>query len=118
MEKHGGHSAPAALAFNSHRATMPTGRITFPPNAMKTKSDTDLLPEYDFSGGVRGKYVARLARGNNIVVLARDVQRLFPDSVAVNTALRALGVAVKAARDGGAAPRRAVRRRRRAEPVA
>lgn len=85
---------------------------------MKTRSDTDLLPGYDFSGGVRGKYVARLARGSNIVVLDRDVQRLFPNAVAVNTALRALGAAVKAARDGGTAPRRAVRRRVRAEPVA
>ena len=46
--------------------------------------------EYDFSGGVRGKYAARYARGSNVVVLDRDVARLFPDSDSVNRALRAL----------------------------
>lgn len=43
---------------------------------------TALLPEYDFSAGVRGKYAARVAKGSNIVVLDKDVQRLFPDSAA------------------------------------
>jgi hypothetical protein len=54
-----------------------------------------MLPEYDFTRGVRGKYVARLAKGSNVVVLDRDVQRMFPDSAAVNAALRALGKAVE-----------------------
>ena len=52
--------------------------------------DPDLLKEYDFSKGVRGKYVQRLAAGSNIVVLAPDVAELFPDSESVNEALRAL----------------------------
>lgn len=52
--------------------------------------DPDMLDEYDFSGGVRGKYAARYKAGSNIVVLAPDVARLFPDSDAVNDALRAL----------------------------
>jgi hypothetical protein len=43
---------------------------------------------YDFSGGERGKYAARYAEGTNVVVLAPDVAALFPDSVAVNEALR------------------------------
>lgn len=56
----------------------------------KKQSDPDLLPEYDFSNGVRGKYVQRLAAGSNIVVLAPDVAELFPDSESVNEALRTL----------------------------
>jgi hypothetical protein len=57
-----------------------------------------MLPEYDFSGGVRGKYVGRLVKGSNVVVLDRDVQKLFPDSASVNAALRALGKAVEVTR--------------------
>jgi hypothetical protein len=45
---------------------------------------------YDFSGGVRGKYAARYAEGTNVVVLAPDVAEVFPDSFAVNEALRTL----------------------------
>jgi len=56
----------------------------------------DMLDEYDFSKGVRGKYAKRYAEGTNIVVLAPDVAEFFPDSESVNTALRALvGVARK-----------------------
>ena len=32
---------------------------------MKKQTDSDFLPEYDFSAGVRGKYVTRLAKGTN-----------------------------------------------------
>jgi hypothetical protein len=46
--------------------------------------------EYDFSGGVRGTYAARLRGGSNIVVLDPDVAVAFPDSRAVNRALRGL----------------------------
>ena len=53
-------------------------------------ADPDLLPEYDFSKGVRGKYVQRLAASSNVVVVAPDVALLFADSDAVNEALRAL----------------------------
>lgn len=59
----------------------------------KTKTEEEsnnMLPEYDFSGGVRGKYAARYAAGTNVVVLAPDVAKVFPDSVAVNEALRTL----------------------------
>lgn len=45
-------------------------------------------PDIDFSGGVRGKYAARFAEGTNVVVLAPDVAEVFPDSLAVNEALR------------------------------
>ena len=52
--------------------------------------DPDMLDEYNFSSGVRGKYAERYAAGSNIVVLAPDVAPMFPDLDAVNDALRAL----------------------------
>lgn len=52
--------------------------------------DDDVLPEYDFTGGVRGKYAARMAEGSNVVVLDEDVASIFPDSESVNRALRLL----------------------------
>ena len=59
------------------------------PAAKKVKRDSDeMRPEYDFSGGVRGKYAARFARGTNVVVLAPDVADAFKTSKAVNAALR------------------------------
>ncbi len=56
----------------------------------KTRRDPDMLDEYDFSKGIRGKYIKRLATGSNIVVLSPDVAEIFPDSDSVNEALRAL----------------------------
>ena len=50
----------------------------------------DMLAEYDFSGGVRGKYAKRYHQGSNIVVLDPDVAERFPNSEAVNRALRSL----------------------------
>ncbi len=52
--------------------------------------DEDMLDEYDFRGGVRGKYASRYAEGTNVVVLWPDVAKVFPNSEAVNTALRKL----------------------------
>lgn len=48
------------------------------------------VPDIDFSGGVRGKYAARYAESTNIVVLSPDVAEVFPNSEAVNEALRTL----------------------------
>ena len=50
----------------------------------------EMRDEYDFRGGVRGKYAQRFAQGSNIVVLDEDVARIFPDSASVNRALREL----------------------------
>ena len=67
--------------------------------AAKKKPAPDMLGEYDFSKGVRGKYAKRYAEGTNVVVLAPDVAEFFPDSESVNRALRALvGVARKSVR--------------------
>ena len=51
----------------------------------------EMLPEYDFSGGVRGKYASRFAKDTIMVVLDPDVAKVFPDPNSVNKALRALG---------------------------
>ncbi len=58
--------------------------------AAKPKRDPDMLAEYDFSQGVRGKYAQRYSEGTNLVALSPDVAEFFPDSEAVSTALRAL----------------------------
>ncbi|MGH7493195.1 MAG: hypothetical protein ACREOO_12480 [bacterium] len=58
--------------------------------APKSRRDHDMLEEYDFSKGVRGKYVKRLSAGTNIVVLSPEVAKIFPDSDSVNEALLAL----------------------------
>lgn len=50
----------------------------------------EILPEYDFRGGERGKYAARYVEGTNVVVLDPDVAAVFPTAAAVNSALRAL----------------------------
>lgn len=46
--------------------------------------------EYDFSKGVRGVTAARYREGTNVIVLDPSVMDVFPDSEAVNEALRAL----------------------------
>jgi len=63
--------------------------------ATKPRRDSDMLDEYDFSNGMRGKYVKRLAAGSNIVVLSPDVAEIFSDSDSVNEALRALAKLVR-----------------------
>jgi hypothetical protein len=70
----------------------------------------DMLPEYDFAAGVRGKHYAAHREGHTVkihkadgttdvhyftledgaVMLEPDVRQYFPDSDAVNKALRAL----------------------------
>ena len=58
-------------------------------------NDPDMLDEYDFSEGVRGKYTARYSEGTNVVVIDPDVARYFPDHDSVNEALRSLLPIVK-----------------------
>jgi hypothetical protein len=49
-----------------------------------------MLPEYDFTDAVRGKYFERYRAGTNVVLLDPDVAAVFPDSATVNRALREL----------------------------
>ena len=54
-----------------------------------------MRPEYDFSGAARGRTAARCAEGANVVVVGHDVLDVFPDSAAVNEALRALAPVIR-----------------------
>jgi hypothetical protein len=54
------------------------------------RRNAQMRTEYDFRGGIRGKYAARYAEGTNIVRLDADVARAFPTARAVNKALRSL----------------------------
>ena len=56
----------------------------------RTSHQDDVLPEYDFTGAVRGKYYERYRQGTNVVLLDPDVAAVFRDSVAVNDTLRRL----------------------------
>lgn len=54
----------------------------------KMAPDPDLTRENDFSGGVRGKYLAAYEEARVSVVLEPDVAARFPDAASVNRALR------------------------------
>ena len=53
--------------------------------------DDDLAPRpLDLSKAVRGKYFDRMQAGTNVILLEPDLLDTFPDSEAVNEALRSL----------------------------
>lgn len=63
--------------------------------------------EYDFTAedfrkAERGKYAARYAEGVNIVKIDADLAKIFPDSAAVNQALRALASVIESHRQNAA----------------
>ena len=73
--------------------------------------ENDMRSEYDFAsmpGGVRGKYVDRLRRESNIVVLAPDIAQAFPTGEAVNAALRGMLDTTRAVRTHGGLPNTAL----------
>lgn len=70
----------------------------------------DLRPEYDLSklkGGVRAKYYERARAGTNLVLIEPDLAIVFPDTDAVNRALRLLADTAEAAAGSPRRPRRA-----------
>jgi len=78
------------------------------PAKVRERLDPDrdtMLPEYDFSNAVRGRTAGRYREGTNVVLLDPDVSALFPDSTAVNEALRTFARLVR--------PRRSSRSKRR-----
>lgn len=68
----------------------------------------EMRPEYDFRGGVRGKYAARFAPGRpvRVVVLAPDVADAFGSARSINAALRRVLRERKAKRATGSRSRR------------
>ncbi len=85
-------------------------RHELPPPMNKNDELKDTHPEYDFSGGVRGKHFREMHQGYRVtihdedgsvtfkeyapdegwVALDPDVRRYFPDSESVNRTLRSL----------------------------
>jgi hypothetical protein len=57
---------------------------------MSNDKDTlrDEYPDNLIRSGVRGKYAKSYREGTNIVLIDPDLHKLFPDSAAVNRALR------------------------------
>ena len=93
-----GHVGPP----RGHRgleSSVPGWQLDMNGNSMKKNkrrarplgSDEDTMrPEYDFSKAVRGVTAARYAEGTNVVLLDPDVAEIFPDTRAVNEALRTI----------------------------
>lgn len=58
---------------------------------MSSSKPDELRPEYPadlIRSGVRGKYAERYREGTNLVPIDPDLRRHYPDSEAVNRALR------------------------------
>ncbi len=56
----------------------------------KVEAADEMEQEYDIRGGVRGKYAEQYRQGTNLILLDADVAAVFPDTAAVNRALRLL----------------------------
>ena len=67
----------------------------------KMTNDRDMLSEYDFSKGGRGKYAKRHAEGTSVVVSEPDVAEFFPDHDSVNNSLRNLAAVIASQRTIG-----------------
>jgi hypothetical protein len=63
-------------------------------------NDPDMLEEYNFSKGIRGKYAKRYIQGTNVVLIDPDVAEFFPDHDTVNDALRSLIRIIKKRQNG------------------
>src|SRR6266850_1958079 len=93
-----GHPAPAdssSCAISNKGIPFALFRLAEPQlmnaKTMKRKTkESEMRAEYDFSGGVRGKYYRRYMESSNVVVLEPDVHKRFKNSSAVNKALRSL----------------------------
>jgi uncharacterized DUF497 family protein len=114
-----GHSYWNRLLFASHLSSGNRVRIISVRKATKEsgsvmkknsahRHEDDLRPEYDlrlFKGGVRGKYYQQAIAGTNLVLIEPDLAEVFPDTAAVNRALRLLvqaaAAAAKPVRRGG-----------------
>ncbi len=55
----------------------------------RRRADDEMRHEYDFSGGVRGKYANRYAEGTNLILIEPDLAAEFPNSRSVSRALTA-----------------------------
>ena len=64
------------------------------------KKQPEMLDEYDFSKGVRGKYAQAYHEGVNTVKIDEDVAKVFPTTESINEALRTL-IKLMSSKDNG-----------------
>lgn len=64
----------------------------------KAKSEIPELSREQLGSGVRGKYFEAYTRASNVIVLKPELQKIFPDSEAVNNALTSLVAFAKEAK--------------------
>lgn len=62
---------------------------------LEMTDNNEMRTEYDFFGGVRGKYYEAYMQSSNVVILDSDVAEIFRDSASVNEALRLLAKIAK-----------------------
>ena len=75
---------------------MSTDRIKRNPKKARARRQRETMRrEYDFTGGVRGKYAARFAKESVSVLLDPDVAEMFPDAASVNETLRAIDAIIR-----------------------
>lgn len=60
-------------------------KVELPPDELRSE-----YPRADLGTLLRGKYAARYARLSNVVVIDESLTKAFPNSAAVNEALRVL----------------------------
>lgn len=66
--------------------------------SINLSSQDELRKEYQLSSlrnGVRGKYYPQAGSATNLVVIDPELSEIFPDSEAVNKALRVLAAAAR-----------------------
>ncbi len=99
LQKHGISFLEAASVFQDPLSTTirdpdqsadASDRHMKKPVSNETAAADEARPEYEFSGGVRGKYAERVRSGTNLVLLDPEIAEAFPDSASVNKALRGL----------------------------
>ena len=57
---------------------------------IEREENDDMLAEYDFAKGVRGRHHEAYIAGTNVIFLEPDIAKAFPDSASVNRVLRQL----------------------------
>jgi hypothetical protein len=84
-----------------------------------SKAKDEMRTEYrreDLDKGVRGKYAARCAKASNVVVIDPALTKAFPNSEAVNKALRGLLSLATSLTRSTARPRQPTRKRAAGKP--
>ena len=66
------------------------------PSGDRNDETLDDYSFLDWSKAERGKYARRYAERSNVVLIAPDLRELFPNSEAVNRALRAMAEVIRA----------------------